>query len=126
MTMSTEAEGAKPTVIGEIAAERRRQIEVEGWTVEHDDKHFAGQIARAAAAYAVHASVPEGQDFQADVFGRTVHGGENLFRVGWFLPSMMLWPWSFEWWRPGPPRRSLIKAAALIVAEIERLDRRAS
>lgn len=27
------------TVIDEIAAERRRQIEVEGWTPEHDDQH---------------------------------------------------------------------------------------
>lgn len=30
------------------------------------------------------------------------------------------------WWKPGAPRRMLIKAAALIVAEIERLDRAAA
>lgn len=33
------------------------------------------------------------------------------------------WPWSREWWKPKNPRRDLVKAGALIVAEIERLDR---
>ncbi len=36
-------------------------------------------------------------------------------------PSM--WPWAEEWWKPINPRRNLVKAAALILAEIERLDR---
>lgn len=33
------------------------------------------------------------------------------------------WPWHLKWWNPQSKRRNLIKAAALIVAEIERLDR---
>lgn len=37
------------TVIDEIAAERRRQIEAEGWTPEHDDQHDEAEMARAAA-----------------------------------------------------------------------------
>lgn len=35
-----------------IAAERKRQIEVEGWTPEHDDKYDAGELAWAAVCYA--------------------------------------------------------------------------
>lgn len=33
------------------------------------------------------------------------------------------WPWEEEAWRPKNPRHDLVKAAALILAEIERLDR---
>jgi len=39
-----------------IAAERRRQIEVEGWTMEHDRKHGPGAIEQAAHCYAGYAS----------------------------------------------------------------------
>lgn len=37
------------------------------------------------------------------------------------------WPrsWSRAWWKPKNPRRDLVRAAALLIAEIERLDRRA-
>ena len=35
-----------------IAAERARQIAVEGWAPEHDDTHTSGQMARAAGCYA--------------------------------------------------------------------------
>jgi hypothetical protein len=37
-----------------------------------------------------------------------------------------VWPWSREWWQPKDRRRDLVRAGALIVAEIERLDRAAS
>lgn len=36
-----------------------------------------------------------------------------------------LWPWPSEWWKPTDVRRDLVKAGALILAEIERLDRAA-
>lgn len=90
--------------VDEIAAERRRQVEAEGWTVEHDDRHSAGEIALAAAAYAYGSQYPD--EIRAA-------GG----RPNW-------WPWEARWWKPSTPRRDLIKAAALIVAEIERIDRR--
>lgn len=93
------------TVINEIAAERRRQISAEGWTPGHDDsEHFDGQLAVAAGCYAIHAG------------GRmdlTLRGDEYIPR-GWPLY------WKFN---PKNPRRDLIRAAALIVAEVERLDR---
>jgi len=34
------------------------------------------------------------------------------------------WPWAKSWWKPASLRRSLVKAAALLIAEIERIDRR--
>jgi len=34
-----------------------------------------------------------------------------------------LWPWGKEWWKPSDRRRDLVKAGALIAAEIDRLDR---
>ena len=33
------------------------------------------------------------------------------------------WPWVRRWWKPTDRRRDLVKAGALILAEIERLDR---
>lgn len=98
------------TALDEIAAERRRQVEVEGWTPEHDDKHDSGELAKAAACYAYgdaelrHTSRVSGQPHPLTLVQR-------------------LWPWSKDWWKPTNRRRDLVKAAALIVAEIERLDR---
>ncbi|MCY1358119.1 hypothetical protein D9M69_446430 [compost metagenome] len=85
-----------------MLAERRRQVEAEGWTTEHDDDHGDGQMAQAAAAYAL----------------RTRWTG-NIAESD----SPSFWPWSEEWWKPTSKRRMLIKAGALILAEIERLDR---
>jgi hypothetical protein len=86
----------------DVAAERRRQIDVEGWTPEHDDEHKGGEMACAAAAYAVHSSVPK--------------------------KSRALWGWTgwaANWFKPKDTRHNLIRAAALLLAEIERLDRAA-
>ena len=105
-------------VIDEIAAERARQMTQEGWEDEHgnpegwsrkhdDREHFQGHLARAAAAYAVNAT-----ELRDIVILRTR------------LPKW-LWPWEEQWWNPKNPRRDLVRAAALIVAEIERLDRAA-
>ena len=82
----------------DVLAERRRQIEVEGWTPEHDDAHGTGDVALAAACYALNAA------------GCGCEVARN-------------WPWDRTWWRPSTPRRDLVKAGALILAEIERLDR---
>lgn len=75
-----------------IAAERQRQIEVEGWTHEHDDEHRHGELVSAAVCYAKPAL--------ADTY----------------------WPWDPFWWKPSDdPIRNLVKAGALIAAEIDRL-----
>lgn len=96
------------TVIEKVAAERRRQIEVEGWTPEHDDLHGDGELAAAGACYAIKAAMPQ-NDFR--------------FAIGYPPPY---WPgWATKWWKPTDRRRDLIKAAALIIAEIERIERAA-
>lgn len=92
------------TGIDLIAAERRRQVEAEGWTPGHDDEHEAEEMARAAALYA------------APPFLRD-DPSEELYEA--------LWPWEPRWWKPTPKDRvrELVKAGALIAAEIDRLQR---
>lgn len=102
------------SVIDEIAAERRRQFEVEGWSAEHDDAHRDGSLAAAACCYAVPTMKHE----------RRYEPGDRRVPKK-FVEVPHLWPWSWHtsWWKPKSRRRDLIRAAALIVAEIERLDR---
>lgn len=88
-----------------IAAERDRQMDSEGWSSEHDDAHVNDEIAMAASCYALPnrhrrliADVPAG------------------------------WPWSTDFWKPSTDDRvrELVKAGALIAAEIDRLQRPAA
>lgn len=99
-TDSTPAPWPLSAAARDVLAERRRQVEVEGWTPEHDDRHRAGTLATAAACYALssHGFTPRGEP-----------------------PA--IWPWATDWWKPKRDRRDLVKAGALILAEIERLDR---
>ena len=105
----------RESIIAEIAAERRRQVEAEGWSIEHDDYHQSGELAEAAAAYAWWSAAPEHTRKKTDI--------EDDSHVAWMLRR--IWPeaWEQYWFKPSTPRRDLIKAGALIVAEIERLDR---
>lgn len=87
----------------DVLAERRRQITAEGWTPEHDDQYEDGELIDAAMCYAQDSSL-------WDCVGEP--------------PSD--WPWADEWWKPSKNmRRNLVKAGALILAEIERRDRAA-
>ncbi|WP_296584274.1 hypothetical protein [Xanthobacter sp.] len=96
----------------DVLAERQRQITSEGWTPEHDDKHSGGELARAAACYAAHASA----------YQRMPVGLKTYQMIA---PAIREYGWPFEipWWKPSNPRRDLVKAAALVLAEIERMDR---
>ncbi|HFX2006195.1 TPA: hypothetical protein ACV5N7_002530 [Pseudomonas aeruginosa] len=95
----------------DVQAERRRQVEAEGWTPEHDDEHDSGEIACAAACYALPPAHPARIEGALGRYGRDPN----------------IWPWTRDWWKPAPNdrRRELIKAGALVLAEIERLDRAA-
>lgn len=93
------------SALDDIAAERRRQIEREGWSESHDDSHISGELAMAAACYALTS------------FLDTEHSRETTFT--------RYWPWDRRWWKPEGGRRDLVRAGALILAEIERLDRKA-
>ena len=86
-------------VLAEVAAERQRQIAI-GHTLTLDDAYIDRELARAAGAYVLNAA------------------NQNH--------ASLYWPWPGHSWQPGDPRRDLIRAAALAVAEIERLDREAA
>lgn len=82
-----------------IAAERRRQVEAEGWCADHDDEHSGGELRDAAVCYAV-ATEPR------------MVGDRWIDRR---------WPWEDAAWKPSEdPVRNLVKAGALIAAEIDR------
>lgn len=94
----------RPQGVQLIEAERVRQIAEEGWSVDHDDAHDSEQLAKAAAAYALPPST------------RQVFRGRGRGRPAW-------WPWQAKWWKPGDRKRELVKAGALIAAELERVMR---
>lgn len=84
-----------------IAEERKRQVNVEHWTAEHDAK-LPAQLAMAGAAYAVCAA--------GQLSGNTR------------IEPPVMWPWERRWWKPTEdPVRNLTKAGALIAAEIDRI-----
>jgi hypothetical protein len=87
--------------IEDILAERDKQVTVKGYSSEHDDDHFQGDLADAAACFAL-------------------SGG------GWCLTDCVEhWPptWDRKHFKQKTPRQDLVRAAALLIAEIERLDR---
>ncbi|MBA8033523.1 ead/Ea22-like family protein [Citrobacter freundii] len=96
----------------DVAAERQRQVSAEGWTPAHDDQHRNNDMAFAAACYAFHAAAAS-WDLEDDGVPYDSH------------PVPKNWPWEPDWWKPTDPRRDLVKAGALIIAEIERIDRAA-
>jgi hypothetical protein len=93
-------------VMADILRERQRQIEQEGFCQEHDRQHDAGELSRAATCYALSAS--------DQLRGEPAPTFEHDF--------MAVWPWDRDWWKPKSPRRDLVKAGALIVAELDRLN----
>ena len=95
----------------DVLAERQRQISAEGWTPEHDDEHSRGEMGRAAAAYALDTASQLSE-----------HPGVSKHFA---LLATGIWPWNHASHKPADERRNLIKAGALILAEIERLDRAA-
>ena len=96
-----ELEGGEfnPAIL-DVVAERQRQKTIEGWTPEHDDEHCNGELAMAAVCY-------------INETGTVNRNGGKPWG----------WPWDASWWKPKTRRRNLVKAGALILAEIERLDR---
>jgi hypothetical protein len=95
--------GRAMTPIQKIHVERRRQIEQEGWTSEHDDTHSNGEMLTAAVIYYQHAI-----------------GNELTLRAD---GAPLGWPWEAQWWKPKGRERDLVRAGALCLAERERLRR---
>lgn len=97
----------------DVLAERQRQVTEEGWSSKRDDTHKNNEMAFAAACYAFHAAAAS-WDMEDNGIPYDSH------------PAPKNWPWEPEWWNPESARRDLVKAGALILAEIERLDRMAT
>lgn len=96
-----------------IAKERQRQLDVEQWNPEHDAKYENNELVKAAVCYAM---PPEGFNI--------INRPDGLISQ-LNLPRTHLWPWDMEWWKPsgqGGRIRDLMKAGALIAAEIDRLQ----
>ena len=92
-----------------IAEERIKQVEKDGWTSEHDAEHNSGELVDAAVSYCI--SSP---DFEINI-------GNAYTDV---KAKIAIWPWSIKAWKPSPKNRirELVKAGALIAAEIDRLQ----
>lgn len=86
--------------IRDVVHERVRQIQEECYDAPHDRGHIEEELAQAAACYAL----PSGA-------------------MQWLQGNdVCLWPFERAAWKPSTRRRDLVKAAALILAEIDRLD----
>jgi hypothetical protein len=100
-----------------IARERERQVSEEDWSEEHDDGHTSACLAVAGACYALQAASKAGT-----CNGRWLKEYHDI--------SERIWPFDKDpyglpaWWKPSAdPMRDLVKAGALIAAEIDRLQR---
>jgi hypothetical protein len=118
------------TGVGMIAEERKRQIEEEEWTPEHDDEHTGGSLALAAVCFAA----------PTKLYRRIDTASGITFVDPW--PESWAWQWDRRFrygtcrYNPGNVRPDpetytyeervdlLTKAGALIAAEIDRLVRR--
>lgn len=98
--LTQAAEVATAVAISDVRDERRRQIVEKGYELAADDLYAGGALALAGASYALAAA-------RRDPL------------------QLNLWPWAWTAFKPGTRRRNLVKAAALIIADIERLDRAA-
>ncbi len=107
---------ADSPAIKAIVAERARQIEKEGWSPEHDDNHSRGELARAAACYALQAAQRSDETPYED------RPGQRRWRRT-HLAIVRFWPLHWGWWKPVNRQRDLEKAGALIAAELDRVIR---
>jgi len=96
--------------IQDVFNERQRQKIVEGYTTERDDNYTHNEMTSAAVGYAQHV-----------VRRGWVHSSHIENYQSEACPS--IWPWDEKYWKPKSPREDLVRAAALIIAEIERIDR---
>ena len=96
-----------------ITEERQRQIEVEGYSAQHDSQHNASEFVYAAIAYTEAAKVgiicqEFGNASETEIILRKAEKG-RIYPFGWdFKPSTNV--------------RDLVKAGALIAAAIDRLQ----
>ena len=86
----TDPKDQQQTGAQAIAAERQRQIDMEGYTTEHDAKDGAATLLLAAGCYL----------------------------ADWCQPGTVpsAWPWARQYWKPKGAIRNLVRAGALAQA----------
>jgi hypothetical protein len=106
-----DAMSASPdTGADRIRFERCRQVLLKGFSLDHDDQHSAGELVAAAVAYANAGLVSQ---YRPDAGGILSH-----------MDNTIGWPWQRSEWKPSDdPIENLVRAGALIAAEIDRLLR---
>lgn len=82
----------------QIARERLRQIEAEGYDAVHDRHHTPQELCRAAVAYAL--------------FNDPSDAVRNF--------GYSLWPWGKEFWKPKNHLLNLVRSGALMAAATDR------
>ncbi len=80
-----------------IAAARVRQVEVEGWTNDHDDRQGAEALELAAVSY------------------RDAAGPDSAPHTQW--------PWYPQWWKPRSRQENLVRAGAIYQAAADTAER---
>jgi hypothetical protein len=86
-----------------IARERLRQIQKEGWTIEHDDTHRKGELLDAGLCY--------------------IYAAINVGHPAMLAPPRE-WPWDRQDWKPSDDRlKNIVRAGALFAAEADRILR---
>lgn len=84
-----------------VLVERERQIKNEGHTAEKDDSYTGSELVKAAGCYLIY----------SDAYPNKGQPPE-------------LWPWAKAAWKPTNYRHDLVRAGALILAELDRIDRK--
>lgn len=79
-----------------IAAERKRQIEVEGYNTKHDFNEPLDSIVAGAVSYAL-VDIDKNQ-------------------------AEKWWKWEWKFWKPKDRKRNLIRAGALIAAALDKIE----
>ena len=84
----------------DVLKERRHQIMEHNFDAKHDDLYEKNELTFGALSY--------------------------LFAVVYdYEPAQVpvLWKWHKSWWKPRSKRENLVRAIALAIAELERIDR---
>lgn len=94
--------------LADVVAERIAQIEANGFTLAHDEGHHPAQLAAGAASYL---------NTGIDQLNGIEHDPQDPADT---------WPWEREAWRPGDARTNIVKALAIGLAVLDRLDGKAA
>lgn len=88
----------------DVLAKRLSQVERHGFDLAHDREHDAGELALGAASYL---------NTAIDQLHGTEHPADEPADT---------WPWEASAWKPGTARANLVKALALGLATVDRID----